>query len=158
MRYNLLFLFHKNVLHTVCKEKTNQTTKFVIYQILSTKTVWVYFPKSKFSFSSSDICHFVIALLIVYLAGFSGLSCSRSFEYFLKSIISHFTCRSCLWKKYLSLDINSGIWPTVTKSVLTNVNTNLSCISDCGSTSCLVIKIEPTGASQNDLKIWSSRA
>ena len=35
-----------------------------------------------------------------------------------------------------------GIWPTVTELLLTNAMAKLSCINNCGSSSCLVIKTE----------------
>ena len=82
--------------------------------------VYCWFFCSSWRWSSVFLswhCHFLFVLLIVYLAGISSPSCSKSFEYFLPPVISHFSCLPCLRKKYVCLDINLGIWPTVTESL-----------------------------------------
>ena len=50
-----------------------------------------------FSFMTSEIVLF--ALLIVNPAGISSVSCSRFFEYFLTTVVSHFVYPPCLRKK-----------------------------------------------------------
>ena len=103
-------------------------------------------------FLSWHLSFFLFVLLIVSLAGISSPLCSKSFKYFLSPVISHFICPSCLRKKYVSVDINLGVWPRLTESLLTNAIENLPCINDCGSSSCLAIRTEPMRASQNDWK------
>ena len=78
-------------------------------------------------------------------------------EYLFEPVILHLISPSCFTKKCASFDINFGRWPTVTESLLVNAIAYLSRTKDCGSSSCLADKIEPIGASQNDLKIWYLR-
>ena len=106
-----------------------------------------------FNFSFMTFVIFLFVLLIVNLAGMSSTPCCKSFEYFLPPEISHFTYLPCLRNKYVSLDMNMGIWPTVTESLLPNAIANMSCINDCGSSSCLAIKTKPREASQNGWKM-----
>ena len=78
----------------------------------------------------------------------------RSEEYLFESVISHLIVPAFLTKKCASFDINFGRWPTVTESLLINARAYLSWTKDCRSSSSLADKIEPIGASRNDLKIW----
>ena len=96
----------------------------------------------------------IILLLEFWNIIFAGIS---------KPPCSFWTCNftpnfpACLTKTWASFDINFGRWPTVTFSLLINAIAYLSWIKDCGSSSCLADKIEPIGASQNNLKIWYPR-
>ena len=90
----------------------------------------------------------------ITFAGISKPPYSRSEEYLHEPVIWHLIFPACLTKKCDSFDINFGRWPTVTDSLLINAVAYLLWTKDCGSSSCLADKIEPIGASQNDVKIW----
>ena len=108
---------------------------------------------SKFLFHFFN--HYFVWILKHYLSwNLQTTLIGRSEEYLFEPVISHLIFSACLTKKYASFDINFGRWPTVIDSLLFNATAYLSWTKDCGSYSCLVDKIEPIGASQNDLKIW----
>ena len=108
--------------------------------------------RASFFFISSIILSFQFWNTI--FAGISKPPCSISKEYLFEPVISHLIFPACLTKKCASFDTNFGRWPTATNSLLINAIAYLSWTNDCGSSSCLDDKIEPIGASQNDLKIW----
>ena len=72
-----------------------------------------------------DICHFFVCIADCLFSRNLKAN-SKSFEYFLPTVISHFICSPCLRKKYGSLHINFRTRPTATESLLD------SCINDPG--------------------------
>ena len=88
--------------------------------------------------------------ILKYFAGISKPLCPRLEEHLFEPVVAHLIFSACLTKKCASF----GRWPTVTNSLLINAVAYLLWTKDCRSSSCLADKIEPIGASQNDLKIW----
>ena len=106
-----------------------------IYKILNTlKLFWFTVDSSVLlnegvQFFFHDICHFFVRIADCRSSRKVKAN-TKSFEFFLPAVISHFICTPCLRKKYVSLDIILRTWPRATESLLPNAVANLSCIID----------------------------
>ena len=99
------------------KEPSFQYTKYSIPKLFGFTIKFFVLPGIHFFFH--DICHSFVCIADCHCSSNLKYTCFFFlflffFEYFLTLVISYFTCPPCLRKKYVSLYIILGIWPTMT--------------------------------------------